>query len=93
MDTEELSRRHTGEDLQVDPASLDSETSSLYDDDEKQLVTPLTSRDKRELSSKSIIRVQSIQLRKPNGSGITTSDEHVYTGVQIFTPAASLCGC
>lgn len=45
MNTEELSRKHTGEDLQVDPTSLDSETSSLYDDDEKQLVTPpLTSK-------------------------------------------------
>ena len=40
MNTDELSRKHTGEDLQVDPTTVDSETSSLYDDDEKQLVTP-----------------------------------------------------
>jgi hypothetical protein len=37
---EELARRHTGEAQQVDP-TLDSENSSLYDDDEKQLVNPL----------------------------------------------------
>jgi hypothetical protein len=37
----ELARRHTSEDYQVDPIAVDSEDSSLYDDDEKQLVVSL----------------------------------------------------
>ena len=36
--TEELTRRYTAEELQVDPT--DSEDLSRYDDDEKQLVFP-----------------------------------------------------
>lgn len=35
----EVVHPHTGEDFQVDPAG--SEDSSFYDDDEKQLVSPL----------------------------------------------------
>jgi len=35
----EVAHPHTGEDYQVDP--IGSEESSLYDDDEKQLVSPL----------------------------------------------------
>jgi hypothetical protein len=41
LDQESLARRHskTPEDLQVDPTDL-SENNSLYDEDEKQLVSP-----------------------------------------------------
>jgi hypothetical protein len=41
MDQETLARRHskTAEDHHVDPTA-DSENNSLYDEDEKQLVSP-----------------------------------------------------
>jgi hypothetical protein len=38
MEKAELTYRATGEAQQVDPSLPDSETSSLYDEDEKQLV-------------------------------------------------------